>query len=83
MQGTDARRNIPYRSNSGRSGPPGRGLCGEDGAGIREDPLIQAGFLHQGVLCRGPRYCQKSVGSFNPISEALKTGSRPACFCRL
>ena len=38
MQGTDARRNIPYRSNSGRSGPPGRGLCGEDGAGIREDP---------------------------------------------
>lgn len=83
MQGTDARRNIPYRSNSGRSGPPGRGLCGEDGAGIREDPLIQAGFLHQGVPYCGSRYCQKSVDSFNPISEALKTGSRPACFCRL
>ena len=83
MQGTDARRHIPYGSNSGRSGPPGRELCGEDGVGIREGPLIQAGFLYQGVPCCGSRYCQKSVGSFNPISEALKTGSRPACFCRL
>ena len=83
MQGTDARRNIPCGSNSGRLGLPGRGLCGEDGVGIREDPLIQAGFLHQGAFCRGSRYCQKSVGSFNLISEALKTGSWPACFCRL
>ena len=56
--------------------PGGRGR-------LAVSPLIQAGFLYQGVPCCGLRYCQKSVGSFNPISEALKTGSRPACFCRL